>query len=86
MSALGRGCPPGTIAVGATVSRKKEDMKQTTKSGGERRGAAPETPRTPGQSAGNDAQDPTPTSLRRWQANPHLTVPRHRYAIRREHL
>ena len=41
MSALGRGCPPGTIAVGAAVSRKKEDMKQTTKSGGERRGAAP---------------------------------------------
>ena len=46
MSALGRGCPPETIAVGAAFSRKEEDMKRTTESGGERRGAAPETPPT----------------------------------------
>ena len=46
MSALGRGCPPETIAVGAAFSRKEKEMKQTIKSGGERRGAAPETPRT----------------------------------------
>ena len=70
MSALGRGCPPGTIAVGAAVSRKKEDMKQTTKSGGERRGAAPETPRTPGQSAGNDAHDPGCVKTRRVSTQP----------------